>query len=319
MVGPYLNSPIKKYDAKIILEENRLPDSILSELVMYFNSVKILDKSTLILAVQTLLRSLYPDLSEAAQVEISLKGKLSDTLYETTQREIAAEYVNRTFSVEAQFMEMIMQGNANEAKRLIRIMSKRIDATLEQNENPAMALSTFSEGHAIARTLTRLAAKNTGVSSSPLNAITNADRIASMKAKSVEEINRILYQTIDDVCTLVTQNRLMKCSPIVKTTIQYVLPNLGNSLSVKSIAEQVDVSANYLSGVFKAETGLTLTEYIRKHRLESAANYLLYTAMPIQEICSIVGIPDNNYFTKLFKKQFGESPSTYQQAVKNSR
>lgn len=314
MIGPYISDSIKKNDIKRISDESHFSEAIFNKLILYYRSVRLIEKSEVVLAAQTLLHCIYPIEGEANQIEIFLEGRLTDFDSRYTYKEISADYINKTHNTENKFMVKIMQGNAQESKRLIRIIADRFEASENEAGNNKSSAKNFAmtrEGYAIARTLTRIAAKNTGVPSSALNAITDASRNTSMNANTIDELNRILFQTIDDVCTLVTQHRLLQYSPVVKRAIQYVLPNLSQPITAKDIARHAGVSTNYLSGIFKSETGTSLTEYVSNQRLESAANLLVYSSMPIQEICCFVGIFDSNYFAKLFKRKYRKSPSAY--------
>ena len=67
--------------------------------------------------------------------------------------------------------------------------------------------------------------------------------------------------------------------------------------------------------VVKKETGSTLTEYVNRKRVEHAIFLLNSTNLQIQEIAAACGIPDVNYFTKIFKKQVGNTPKEYREKI----
>ena len=311
MIGPYLTQEIRKFDINKKLEKNNIYLQLSDELLKYYRSLKIINKETIIASAQTLISEFYPESLKAPETEIKTSGSLDDIFKKTSKKNIADEFIQKTYDFETQFMEKISQGDATEAKRLIMLISKRSEASNEITDISQTSFQMAYEGHAIARTLTRIAAKNMGVPSASINAITSADRQAANQATKASELDRIIFQTIDDVCTLVLRYRLLQYSPLIKRTIQYVISNLEHPLTVQEISEQVGVSANYLSGQFKSEMEITLTEYIRAQRLESASKLLKYSSMEIQEICSCIGVHDSNYFAKLFKDHYGMSPSAY--------
>lgn len=72
-------------------------------------------------------------------------------------------------------------------------------------------------------------------------------------------------------------------------------------LSLKAQARFLNVNASYLSTLFKKETGMTLTDYVNKKRVENAVFLLNSTSMQIQNIAQYCGIADVNYFTKISK------------------
>ena len=82
-----------------------------------------------------------------------------------------------------------------------------------------------------------------------------------------------------------------------------------------SIAQAVNFSPSYVSRRFKEEVGVSLMTYISEQRIQTAKRLLSTTEMSVREVASYVGIPDWNYFTKLFKKSAGCTPSEYHKGV----
>ena len=71
------------------------------------------------------------------------------------------------------------------------------------------------------------------------------------------------------------------------------------------------ISPSYLSSLFKQDTGTTLTDFINTQRIQRAANLLSTTEQNISVVAEQVGILDVNYFTKMFKKSMGSTPTQY--------
>lgn len=91
----------------------------------------------------------------------------------------------------------------------------------------------------------------------------------------------------------------------------YIRKNLCHSLSVKELSEQFHLSHNEIYTIFKKHFDSTPAAYVKKSRMEHAAYLLPSTSLPICEIARACGIPDYNYFSKLFKKEYGCSPTVY--------
>jgi AraC-like DNA-binding protein len=83
--------------------------------------------------------------------------------------------------------------------------------------------------------------------------------------------------------------------------------------SVKYLAEQVHLSANYLSDLLKKETGKNAQEHIHFYLMEEAKNRLLNSPLSINEIAFSLGFEYPQYFTKLFKQKTGHTPQEYRQ------
>lgn len=85
------------------------------------------------------------------------------------------------------------------------------------------------------------------------------------------------------------------------------------NLNVSQIAEDMEMSAAYLSTLFKTETNENLTKYISKYRMEKAKDLLKTTNMKISDISKKVGYMNQSYFISLFKNNVGCSPAKYRE------
>ena len=110
---------------------------------------------------------------------------------------------------------------------------------------------------------------------------------------------------IEAYCNLCREYPNRQYSQNMQKVINYILLNLSGELSPQSIAAAVNFSPGYVSHKFKEETGLTFMNYITQQRIRLAKKMLTDTDMSIRDIASYVGIPDSNYFTKIFKKETG--------------
>lgn len=88
-----------------------------------------------------------------------------------------------------------------------------------------------------------------------------------------------------------------------------------NDLSLKCLAEEYSVNPSYLSALFKKEMGMTITAFINEQRMKQAVLYLNSTSLRIQTIATEVGFTDLNYFSKVFKKYTGITPSDYRKKI----
>ena len=103
----------------------------------------------------------------------------------------------------------------------------------------------------------------------------------------------------------------VKHSDVVFKTTNYIKRNCAEKLSLDSLAKEVYLSKSYLSSVFKKETGMSLTAYITKVRVEKSKKLLLGDNASLANISSQCGFKDQSYFTKVFKKETGISPKRF--------
>ncbi|MGO4372614.1 helix-turn-helix domain-containing protein, partial [Paenibacillus sp. MCAF20] len=80
-------------------------------------------------------------------------------------------------------------------------------------------------------------------------------------------------------------------------------------LTLHEVAQKNHVSPNYLSYLFKKDTGYNLWEYVIKLRMEESRRLMLQTDLRRYEISERVGYESPEHFSKIFKKYFGMSPS----------
>lgn len=103
---------------------------------------------------------------------------------------------------------------------------------------------------------------------------------------------------------------------LLKQAIDYIDKNFSDpSISLDKVAKNVNISPSYLSAVFSQEVGQTLTEYITSRRINEAKNMLRNTDMRLSEIAFAVGYKDPHYFSFVFRKVSGCTPSDYRRGT----
>lgn len=92
----------------------------------------------------------------------------------------------------------------------------------------------------------------------------------------------------------------------------YIETNYSHEMSSSDLAEIAHISPYYFCRIFKQVTGRTPTEYINEIRLRKSIELLKTDSMSITEIAMNCGFNDINYFSRVFKKRYGISPSKFQ-------
>lgn len=98
---------------------------------------------------------------------------------------------------------------------------------------------------------------------------------------------------------------------IVQKVKKYIRGHLGEEMSRTQLAQEVFLSADYLSRTFRQETGETISDYITGMRMEEAKRLLRETDLPVGDVADRVGYPNPAYFTKIFREQNGVTPAKY--------
>lgn len=98
---------------------------------------------------------------------------------------------------------------------------------------------------------------------------------------------------------------------IVLKAIQYIERNYKNKIALKSMAEELYITPNYLCELFKKHTGKNLSQYISEFRAHKSKKYLAQIEYRVSEIADLVGFSDAKYFSSTFKKLYGVTPLEY--------
>lgn len=116
------------------------------------------------------------------------------------------------------------------------------------------------------------------------------------------------------VCCLKIQEVHHSHNPIERAK-KYIKEHFTQPLTLEEVAENVGLSPNYFTKVFKDTTGVTFSDYVTNIRLLKAKELLEKNELSLKEICFMVGYKDPNYFSRVFKKQFNLSPKQYQKQI----
>ena len=121
------------------------------------------------------------------------------------------------------------------------------------------------------------------------------------------ELTGILWEKINN-------GRLDSTKKLAEDAKQYIADHYGEStLSVDEICSHLNVGTSYFSSVFKKETGMSFVTYLTQIRMNEAQRLLDTTDEKSYIIAGMVGYEEPNYFSYVFKKHFGVSPSKYRQ------
>ena len=100
---------------------------------------------------------------------------------------------------------------------------------------------------------------------------------------------------------------------VSEEALRYIREHSAEKLSIASIAAQVHISPNYLSNIFRKETGASVNEVIRQEQMKAAARLLRDTDLYLYEISEQLGYKDVKYFSLLFREYYQMTPKAYRQ------
>lgn len=128
---------------------------------------------------------------------------------------------------------------------------------------------------------------------------------------SVKELEEMEHQNLMEFVALVHDHNVIHYSKPVREVIGYINNHLAEPIHLARLAEIAFLHPNYLSTLFKRETGKTISRHILSRRNEEAKFFLRYTDNPISDIASFFQFSSQSYFIRRFSEAEGLTPLQY--------
>lgn len=129
--------------------------------------------------------------------------------------------------------------------------------------------------------------------------------------KSYEELKEWYIRKTTENVRKIADKEDEKINATIKDAKAFIDKNYSRDITLEDVSREVFVSPYYLSKLFKDNTGSNYIEYITQKRIGAAKKLLKKENLSIKEICAKVGYGDPNYFSRLFKKVEGVTPTEY--------
>lgn len=148
----------------------------------------------------------------------------------------------------------------------------------------------------------------------------NPYKTALLEAETLKQFESRLNEALNVFSIRSQQLKYGVYKKPVAQIIKYIDEHIGQKISSSEIAKEVGMSEGYLCKTFKSETGKSLVQYVNYLKMHRAAQLLKDSEIMVKEVSDALGIDDQFYFNKMFKKYIGMSPSEYKKKVntKNS-
>lgn len=252
-------------------------------------------------------------------IHSSFKEAKEATLYRILLSADQAIYIG---DVEPKTEEPVLPSDERIAKLVREIklgnsdsIRKTIDTMIEQLKNSFASISALKLNYMqIIMEISRLAnAYQVALSwASPASIYEEVEQV-----QSIEAIGNRLFSVCVDLMHSIRQNRQDNTKLLGEKAKSYIHEHFAqSSLSVDMVCNHLGVGATYFSTIFKMETGMTFIAYLTKIRMEEAIRLMNNTDEKSYVIAGMVGYEEPSYFSYVFKKHYGMSPSKYRQREK---
>lgn len=314
LIGPYVTERLSSESLMAVTEKNGIEAAAFSAVRKYYEKVTLIpSESALTVSVQALCEALFGEETDAYRIEQmqAEPWKANDRTDIGAYDQVERRLVEERYEVEAQLMNEVARGHS---MRAAAIMSRFDNSVVEQRS--AVPLRNFKNYLIICNTLMRKAVQQGGVHPLYIDRLSSAFGSRIESVMTMEEGQKLVAEITRKYCLLVRNHAMKGYSPLVRKVILAIDSDLTADLSLSAHAEALGVNASYLSALFRRETGQTLSDYVARARMEQAVFLLNTTRMQVQTIAQHCGIQDVNYFTRLFRRVMGKTPTEYRQQAR---
>lgn len=313
-IGPYFNNPINDDYWHEITENNHLTAADIQNIKGFLFGIPQIDNNLHLISIISNIVS-YINKEDITPFSINYHdfSNPSKDSYIYTPKDNFEAYFDAVFDrykIEKELLSHIRNGDWEKALVAAeRFMSSPIEPRLKNTLRDQKSHLTS------ANTLFRKAVEGNEIHPVYLHEISSKFLHMIELTTSESALHKLYEQMIREYCLLVQSKSRNTYSLSVRKILDYIEFNLNLPLTLNSISEKFNLSAPYISSQFKKEVGTTVIRYINQLRINEAIKLLDSSSMSIQDIAAYVGIPDYNYFTKVFKKERSVTPSDYRKDI----
>lgn len=314
MAGPFLCEPPTVEFIMNLCEQLKISGKYHTYVKQYFSTLpKVQSKVTLATYIKCLANRIFG--ADSYEI-LYLKNQNTfdfhfDDVMEPEPSANTIKSMESRYENEEELMECISRGDYEAAEQhlyrpaYLSDLEQRVPDTLRDQKNYLI----------IGNTLFRKAAQRGKVHPIYLDDLSSKMAAKIENLTSLSQVDPLRREMVRKYCFLVKTYSTKGFSPIIQKVLNYIALNLASDLTLKHLSSIFSLNSSYLSAMFKKETGSTLTAYVNNKRIDRAV-YLLNTQVDsIQDIAIMCGIPDLTYFTKLFKKAKGMTPTKYRELI----
>ena len=310
VVGPFVRQEFDLERVRRVMLSAGLPGSYAESIRLYYSNFPLCGMTRAIDAVTACIQAFCPDAPTLRIARIDDYPETRKLPKQNYEESLDYSSVYRRYELENQFLRTIEKGDAenvlaaHDRMAAAGVRDKRYVSAVYQDVNVSLAIT---------RALARKAAENGGASVVEINEITQraVQRMqgeAAMQKKL--QITRNMFVELAEAVDR-ARSRLGSYSSPIRKAADMLRHNYSQNLSLEHLAAHVGMSPSHLSRTFSKEVGMSISQYVAALRCEEAASMLKNSDASIQEIAAYVGYLDNNYFVKVFKKQYGVTPSEF--------
>lgn len=308
--GPFL---IQLPDTKELKNKYKLDEQKVFIVEEFLQSLKLLSSAKVksIANVVSIAHSLH----QSPLYSIDAQNKSAQHLKELdkpkTLKQLDEDYIDLIelrYKVERELMHAVELGDKY---KLEESLSKAEGLFDFSDRLPSRPVRVMKNQLIIINTMLRIAAENGKVPPFYLHHISEKFAIQIERVESIEALNELSLIMFKEYCDLVKNRSVTDYSLLIQKAVSFLSTHYSEPFSLNKVAYYCHTHPAHLSRQFKKETGMTLTAFMNKRRIEEAKVLLKNELAPIDLIAGNVGFNDAVYFTRVFKKLEGITPTEF--------
>ncbi|WP_367751652.1 helix-turn-helix transcriptional regulator [Ammoniphilus sp. 3BR4] len=218
------------------------------------------------------------------------------------------DLIELRYQLQKELMHAVERGDKDKVQETFL---KSIDLFDFSERLPNQPIRIMKNAAIVLNTLLRIAAENGKVQPFFLHHLSEKFAIHIERVESLESLNKLIETMCYEYCDLVKNHSIVDYSPLIQKAVSFLTVRFSHPFNLKDLAQHCLVHPAHLSRQFKKETGMTITDFLHKLRIEEAKTMLKMERTPIDIIAGNVGFDDAGYFTRVFKKWEGMTPTKY--------
>ncbi|QOX61884.1 helix-turn-helix domain-containing protein [Anoxybacterium hadale] len=134
------------------------------------------------------------------------------------------------------------------------------------------------------------------------------------KCRTLYELNRLNEKMAVDFTERVAKLQTLKKPEypnVIARCIDFISKNIHRKITLEMLAREIHLTPKYISSLFRAETGQTITSFIAQQKIETAQNLLVYSKDSFTEISNSLSYYSQSHFISVFKRNVGMTPKEY--------
>ena len=253
--------------------------------------------------------------AEFEYAHLAIKFHVEDYLLKPVRAEKVIETVDRIFADSAQsgsdkdrLMEeleaALMTGNYQHSRYLLQKSISGLDNSLESCKNWAGQVLILLEK-------TRKVYQVAGQEDPHVIQLgIDAERIYS---RVIDQVQGYMERIFEEIIT----SKLAKLSGELDYAVEFIEKNLHRDITLGEIAHYMNISPHYFSRIFKKAHSQNFVDFVTDRKIIQAVYWLRSTDKSINEVALALGFSEPNYFSKVFKKRLGTTPSEFKRLQKD--